>query len=363
MSETRLVDWGLAQRVATTMAREGEASSAAPEFTQRDVDSACADAVELVLSYTQLHPALPLPPPELVDRSEWVRAGLRTLRELSGGLERRVAAGLSLPGPVGGIARSVAGAAAGAEAGIAVGYGARKVMGQYDVPLIDADRPPRLLFVGPNLAHAHAELGESRKIFLRWIAIHETTHAAQFGSVPWLRSHLASLLEELIEGAATRLDRGSLREFGGRLLRSDPRSTIRTILRGDFPRLLAGPEQARILDRLQMTMTIIEGHAEHVMDAAAGSARGYTRLRERLERRRSNRGGLGEVVSRLLGMELKMRQYRLGKAFCDGVVAEAGIEGLNRVWRSSENVPTTAELERPAEWLERVAVQQAGKAG
>jgi coenzyme F420 biosynthesis associated uncharacterized protein len=359
MSEERLVDWGLAQRVATAMAREGEARSAGPAFTQQEVDAACADAVDLVLSYTKLQPALRLPPPELVDRSEWVRAGLGTLRELSGGLERRVAAGISLPGPLGGIARSLAGAAAGAEAGIAVGYGARKVMGQYDVPLFDADRSPRLLFVGQNLAHAHAELGESRDVFLRWIAIHETTHAAQFGSVPWLRSHLASLLEDLIEGAAARLDGGSLRQAGGRLLRSDPRSTIRTILRGDFPRLLAGPQQAPTLDRLQMTMTIIEGHAEHVMDAAPGPAQGYARLRQRLERRRSSRGGLGEVISRLLGMELKMRQYRLGKAFCDQVVAEAGIEGLNLVWRSPEDVPTAGELERPREWLRRVGEAQA----
>jgi coenzyme F420 biosynthesis associated uncharacterized protein len=359
MSEERLVDWGLAQRVATAMAREGESRTGAPVFTQRDVDAACADAVDLVLSYTKLEPALRLPPPELVDRSEWVRAGLRTLRELSGGFERRVAAGISLPGPLGGFARSLAGAAAGAEAGIAVGYGARKVMGQYDVPLIDADRPPRLLFVGPNLAHAHAELGEGPDVFLRWVAIHETTHAAQFGSVPWLRSHLASLLQELIEAATARLDGGSLRQLGGRLLRSDPRKTIRTILRGDFPRLLAGPEQARILDRLQMTMTVIEGHAEHVMDAAPGSAPGYARLRQRLERRRSNRGGLGEVISRLLGMELKMRQYRLGKAFCDQVVAEAGIEGLNRVWRSPEDVPSPRELERPGEWLQRVGEARA----
>jgi coenzyme F420 biosynthesis associated uncharacterized protein len=366
MSDRRLVDWGLAQRVATTLARENEspANGATAGFGRDALDAACADAVDLVLAYTRLEPASALPKPELVDRAEWVRTGLRTLRELSGGLEGRIADGISLPGPLGGIARSLAGAAAGAEAGIAVGYGARKVMGQYDVALVEAEREPRLLFVGSNLAHAHAELGEEPDLFLRWIAIHETTHAVQFGSVAWLRSHLAALLEELIEGAAARLDGGSLRHLGARLFRTDPRQTIRTMLRGDFPRLLAGPEQARTLDRLQMAMTVVEGHAEHVMDAAAaGSDPGYARLRERLEARRSQRGGLGEVVSRLLGMELKMRQYRLGKAFCDEVVAEAGVEGLNRVWRSPEDLPTPAELERPLHWLRRADAPAAAGAG
>ena len=75
-----------------------------------------------------------------------------------------------------------------------------------------------------------------------------------------------------------------------------------------------------MLDRLQAAMSVIEGHAEHVMDAAAASTEpGYARLRERLDARRARRGGLGEVISRLLGMELKLRQYKLGKAFCDAV--------------------------------------------
>jgi putative hydrolase len=125
-------------------------------------------------------------------------------------------------------------------------------------------------------------------------------------------------------------------------------------MHGELPRLLAGPEQEATLDSLQAVMSVIEGHAEHVMDAAAASLDpGYARLRARLEARRASRGGLAEVIARLLGMELKLRQYRLGKAFCDAVVAEAGTEALNRVWRGPEALPTVAELERPLEWLRR----------
>ena len=360
MSASGFVDWGLAERVALALGGNGGASGA---FDQGAVESACAQAVALALDYSRLRPAGELPRPELVDRAEWTRLGLGTLRELSEQLERRVAEGLSLPGPFGGLARSLAGSAAGAEAGIAVGYAARKVLGQYDVSLVPTERLPRLVFVGPNLAAAHRELGEDPDLFLRWIALHESTHSIQFASVPWLRPHLAELLEQLIAGASARLDLGSLGGLARRLFRGDPRAAVRRVLRGDLARLLAGPEQRRTLDRLQAAMSVIEGHAEHVMDAAAPKLDpGYVRLRERLEARRASRGGLGEVIARMLGLELKLRQYRLGKAFCDKVVGEAGIEGLNRVWRAPESLPTLAELEEPEGWLGRVGTEPTAEA-
>jgi coenzyme F420 biosynthesis associated uncharacterized protein len=360
MSTTRFVDWALAERVALAL---GGGEDEQGRFDQEAVDSACAEAVAQALDYSRLRPADELPRPELVGRAEWTRLGLRQLRELSEQLERRVADGLSLPGPLGGLARSLAGAAAGAEAGIAVGYGARKVLGQYDIPLVPTERQPRLVFVGPNLAAAHRELGEDPNLFLRWIALHESTHSIQFASVPWLRAYLGELLEQLIAGASAQLDLGSVRELARRLLRSDPRAAVRSVLRGDLPRLLASAQQSDTLDRLQATMSVIEGHAEHVMDAASRDLDpGYVRLRERLEVRRASRGGLGEVILRMLGLELKLRQYRLGKVFCDTVVGQAGIERLNRVWRAPEALPTLAELESPRVWLDRVAAAPGAEA-
>ena len=360
MSADRFVDWGLAERVAVGLGGNDGPPGA---FDQEALDAACTEATALALDYSQLSPAEELPRPELVDRAEWSRLGLRTLRELSVELERQVAGGLSLPGPLGGLARRLAGAAAGAEAGIAVGYGARKVLGEYDVSLVPGERPPRLVFVGTNLAAAHLELGEDPGLFLRWIAIHESTHSIQFASVPWLRAHLSELVEQLIADASSRVDLGSLRSLARRLFRSDPRAAVRTILHGDLARLLAGPEQKRTLDRLQASMSVIEGHAEHVMDTAAGQVDpGYARLRERLEARRTSRGGLAEVIMRILGLELKLRQYRLGKAFCDAVVGEAGIEGLNRLWRAPEALPTLAELDQPKRWLARVEAESAVRA-
>jgi coenzyme F420 biosynthesis associated uncharacterized protein len=355
------VDWRVAERVAATVGGDGGDSG---PFDQETLERACGEAESLVAAYTGLSPASSLPRGELVDRAEWARLGLGMMRELSEGLERHVAEGLSMPGPLGGVARSVVGAAAGAEAGIAVGYGARKVLGQYDVGLSpEVERPPRLVFVGPNLAAAHVQLGEAPELFLRWIAIHEITHAIQFASVSWLRAYLADLLDELIRRAAARLEPGSLRALARRLVTSDPRSVVRSVLRGDLARVLASPEQAGTLDRLQAAMSVIEGHAEHVMDSAGEELDGgYARLRRRLEARRTNRSGLGEVITRMLGLELKLRQYRLGKAFCDTVVAGAGVERLNRVWSAPGCLPTLVELERPGAWLRRTEAAPATEA-
>ena len=265
-----------------------------------------------------------------------------------------MAADLDLPGPLGGIARRGVGAAIGVEAGLAAGYAAKRVLGQYDIALFGPGRPPRLLFVGENMEATRRSLEADRDDFLHWVALHECTHVIQFERVAWLATHLRALASQLIEGAAEEFDAAALARFGRRLAR-DPRALVRAALRGELARALADPKGRATLDRLQATMSVVEGHAEHVMDASAAAlGLELTELRRRLNARRERRGGLGDLLARLLGLELKLRQYELGKAFCDGVVDEAGAEGLRLVWRSAADLPSLDELERPRAWLERV---------
>src|SRR5258707_88663 len=101
-----------------------------------------------------------------------------------------------------GIQRTIVGAATGAEIGLAVGYLSQRVIGQYDVALIGPAREPRLLFVGPNLSAARTRLGVDRDLFLRWIALHETTHAVHFAAVPWLRDYIGGIVAERLPDAA-----------------------------------------------------------------------------------------------------------------------------------------------------------------
>jgi coenzyme F420 biosynthesis associated uncharacterized protein len=248
----------------------------------------------------------------------------------------------------------VVGTALAAEVGAVAGYVSRKILGQYDISLVDPERQPRLLFVVRNLREARGQLGVDAGAFLHWVALHETTHAIQFSSVSWLREHVARLVGRLLGGASDWLDEGGFRAAASRVAGSDPREIARSLLRGELTRALAGPEQVAALDRLQATMAVIEGHAEHVMDAAGDLGGHQAILRERLEARRAARSGLEALIARLLGLELKLRQYRLGKAFCDTLVEEAGIEGLNRIWHGPEALPDLGELERPGEWLARV---------
>jgi coenzyme F420 biosynthesis associated uncharacterized protein len=354
------IDWPLAERLALAVGGAGDGSTPRPSdpFGQGPVDAACAAAREVVVDYSRLSPAGVAVPALAVGRREWVRASIGSVRELAGRAEPRLAQAFSLPGPFGGIARSVAGSAAGIEAGLAIGWASHRVLGQFDVSLLGAPREPRLLFVSPNLTAAHARLGESSELFLRWIALHETAHTVQFGAVPWLRDHLGGLAAELLDGTLDGLGPADLREAGRALIRTDPREVIRTVLQGDLVRVLAGSEQRHRLNSLQAAMSVIEGHAEHVMDAAGARLdRGYARLRDRLEAHRSSfrRHALDQIIGRLLGLDLKLRQYRLGKSFCDAVVERDGVDGLNRVWSAPEALPTLAELARPEAWIERAA--------
>jgi putative hydrolase len=117
------------------------------------------------------------------------------------------------------------------------------------------------------------------------------------------------------------------------------------------------------VSRMQAAMAVVEGYSEHVMDAIAAEAiPGHERLREAMDARRRSRSAPEKLIERLLGLNMKMRQYELGKTFCDGVADAGGIEALNRVWGSPDALPTEPELEDPAAWLERVGSTPAAAA-
>lgn len=345
-----LVDWGMAERVARVLSGTGPRWDGSEEELRRESDRAAA----LVRRYTGLKPKSQLPPAELVDRSEWAEVNLETFRDLSVRVEDQLEERMSKNGNSGskGIQRTIVGAATGAEIGLAVGYLSQRVIGQYDVALIGPARAPRLLFVGPNLSAAQARLAVDRDLFLRWIALHETTHAVHFSSVPWLREHIGGIAEELFEKAAIEVKPG---ELLGKLARTNPRELVRSATNGELATLLWTEPQRRLVEKLTATMTLVEGYAEHVMDAVGDQLDpGYTDLRRALDRDRERRGLLDSIVSKVLGLEMKLAQYRRGKAFADEVVRTHGIRTLNRAWTGPEALPRPEELDSPAEWVERV---------
>jgi coenzyme F420 biosynthesis associated uncharacterized protein len=242
------------------------------------------------------------------------------------------------------------------EVGAVLGYLGQRVLGQYELVLLDEaveDRPPRLLFVLPNLGHTVRAFDADEREFMTWVALHEVTHAVQFAGVPWLHPHVAGLVQELLASAELRIDaprklripsRDELAQFVGALRDGDLISIVTTKAERDT------------LDRVQAVMAVIEGHAEHVMDAVAPDlVPSLGRLREAIDRRRRSQSGLSRLVARLLGLDLKMRQYEQGKQFCDAVVKAAGVSALHHVFSGPEALPTLAELSDPDAWLARTA--------
>ena len=173
-----------------------------------------------------------------------------------------------------------------------------------------------------------------------------------FSSVPWLREHIGGIAEELFEKAAIEVKPG---ELLGKLARTNPRELVRSATNGELATLLWAEPQRRLVEKLTATMTLVEGYAEHVMDAVGDQLDpGYTDLRRALDRDRERRGLLDSIVSKVLGLEMKLAQYRRGKAFCDEVVRAHGIRTLNRAWSEPDALPRPEELDSPAEWVDRV---------
>jgi len=344
-----MVDWNLAAKVAEGVAALQPTGDPAPfQALVRPAD----EAETLVSTYTGLTPqAGVLPVAEAVDRKAWVDANLRSIRGVLDPAADKAAASM---GSLGGVVGGAAGAVIGVEAGAISGFLAGRVMGQYEFPVLDPDAPARLLFVAPNLGHAAKSLEAEPEQLLRWVALHEITHALQFGGVPWLRPHLAGLVQEL--AATLNVDPGKL--FDGLPGLDDLRGLVDTVRENGLAAVVLGPERRAQMDGIQAFMAVLEGYAEHVMDAVGAEViDDLPRLRAALERRRADRTGFLRLLEKLIGMDMKLRQYELGRAFCDGVVERGGIETLNRVWSGPEAVPTLAELDDPAAWVRRTHVR------
>jgi coenzyme F420 biosynthesis associated uncharacterized protein len=343
-----MIDWIIAERIATFVAGEGEGGVPTVELAPLAVESE-----QRVVAYTGLAPSRPLPPPEGISRREWVDSNIASMRALLDPVLSR--AGTSL-GPLSPAVQIGVGLVLSTEVGVVLGYLAQRVLGQYELVLLDEaieDRPPRLLFVLPNLGQAVRAFEADEREFMTWVTLHEVTHGVQFAGVPWLHAHVSGLVQKLLSSAEVRID-------APRKMRMPNLDEIRDLANhlrhGDLISVVTTDAERETLDQVQAVMAVIEGHAEHVMDAVAPDLLpSLGRLRAAIDRRRRSQSGLSRLVGRLLGLDMKLRQYEQGKRFCDAVVREAGVSALHHVFSSPEALPTMAELSDPRAWLERTS--------
>jgi coenzyme F420 biosynthesis associated uncharacterized protein len=348
-----MIDWSLSAQIARGVSGLAPAGNPVPF---ESVGDPAAEAERLVSAYTGLAADGALPAAEAVDRAEWIDANLTSMR---GVLEPAAEKASARMGILGGAAGKVLAIEAGAISGFLAG----RVLGQYEFPILDPEAPARLLLVAPNLGHAGEQLEADSDQLLRWVTLHEVTHALQFGGVPWLRGYLADIVRELLDGLDVQSgglfdlklpDLSKLADLSKLTDLSNLRDVADSIKDGGLVSLGLTGERRELLERAQAFMALLEGYAEHVMDAVgADLLSDLDAMRGALERRRKEKSGFLRLFERLIGMDLKLRQYEQGKAFCDAVVELGGIEALNRAWTGPEALPQTAELDDALAWLAR----------
>jgi putative hydrolase len=364
-----VIDWSTAQRV-------GELVAGSPPFggvRAASVEPLAREFAGRVSSYSGLEAPGELPALELVDRPSWIAANLKSMQPMLAPLTEPMGAGT---GPFAGPLRSVSGLLLGVQVGGLAGMLSQRVLGQYDLALLDASVKPRLLLLAPNLAQAARTLDVDRDELVLWVSIHEITHAVQFAGAPWLREYLGGMLKELIEGMQVTISgRGSDEEEDGNGAnggtngwipslggwasnlpdQAELREMVERARRGELLRLTLGEDRWQLVERMQAAMSLIEGHAEHVMDEVGAEVLpSLPRLRAAMTRRRESRGLPWRVLERLLGLELKLKQYEMGRRFCDAVVDAGGPQALALAWSGPDALPTPAELEHPSLWIARV---------
>lgn len=316
----------------------------------RQIEEATGRASHMVEETTRL-PAPAAADVQVVSRSEWVDRNLASFGHLLEPAERRIAERLEASGRIGAATASLAHQVVSVETGLLLGFLSRRVLGQYELVLPTGDRGDTVAYVGVNLLDMERRHQFRPSEFRLWVALHEMTHRAQFVGVPWMPDYFLSLVEKLVGQAVP--EPGRLSRIVRELV--EARSEDREIIdeRGLLG-LLASPEQRETLDQVQALMSLLEGHGHVVMDRiGAGILRGHARMSRVLKARRSD--PRTQLLFRLTGLEMKMRQYEMGEAFILEVERRAGWEALDVAWSSSEALPTLAEIEDPAQWLSRVA--------
>jgi coenzyme F420 biosynthesis associated uncharacterized protein len=336
----RTVDWGFAATVGQWLARPGPQST---DYTRRQVIENLATAAKAaeppVRDVTGLHTEGAVPEARIIDRPGWIRAAAESMRAMTGGTDK----------PRG----AISGRVTGAQTGAVLAFVSSGILGQYD-PFSDGGA---LLLVYPNVIAVERQLRLEPSDFRLWVCLHEVTHRVQFTANPWLADHMSQALGVLTKEGSDDVAQvvSRLAAFArgrGDSAQGDPNSTgILGLLRA-----VQSDAQREALDQLLVLGTLLEGHADHVMDAVGPLVvPSVSTIRSRFDERRNRKQPpLQRLLRALLGIDAKLSQYTRGKAFVDHVVDRVGMARFNTVWTSPETLPQPTEIEYPQRWIDRV---------
>jgi len=342
----QFVDWDLAAATAGALSKSGPAVSYDDAMqVVSELRALTEEAAGHVAQYTGLTSQVDVPPVRVVDRKDWAAVNIHGLKQVIMPLVSRMA-GDKQPG---GLADAIGSRVTGVQAGTILAYLSGRVLGQYEV---FSGNPGQLLLNAPNIVEIERKLGADPRDFRLWVCMHEVTHRTQFTAVPWMRGYFLGEVQAFVDASTSgehileRLRRG-VATLSDALRDPESRSSVLDIVQT--------PAQKAVLDRLTALMTLLEGHAEFVMDGVGPEVIPTVEsIRAKFNRRREGGNPLEKAIRRLLGIEVKMRQYAEGRKFVHGVVERVGMDGFNKVFDSPLTLPRLDELGDPDAWVARV---------
>jgi len=340
------VDYEFAKRTGRAIVNPGpQVSSDEAAAIVADLRAAAASAVAPVAETSALTAPADAPAPLVVDRAGWISANVDSFKSMLDPVVDKL--NKSKKSSTNATAAAIGGKVTGAEMGGLLAFLSSKVLGQYDLA---PGGTPRLLLVAPNIVATERRLEVDPTDFRRWVAMHEETHRVQFTAVPWLRDHMVARTQALaVDLAPTPEDLSKRFE---QLTKNLPE----VFSSGEgIGQLFATPEQKAQIAELTAVMSLLEGHADVVMDAVGPQViPSVGEIRRKFDERRSSSVGIDRLLRKLLGLEAKMRQYRDGAVFVRAVTDQVGRDGFNAVWSSPETLPRAAEILDPGAWVRRV---------
>jgi len=345
MSGTGKVDWSLATQVAQRFT--GEYPLAGTYHERRfelQAPGFVARASELVSDETGLE-LIGTPAVGVISRENWIETNVKSFGALLEPIEKKL-------GETEGIGSTFAAKIMGAELGAVLGFMSKRVLGQYELvlPTGDDGKGDTVLFVGANIMAMERRFEFRPSSFRFWVALHECAHRAQFTGVPWMRAYFLGLVEQLVD---------SSKPESGRLMRVA--SQLRAaVVSGTDPLgdaglvgLFASPEQRDVLDQVQALMSLLEGHGHVVMDRIGErEVTDVSRMSSVLKARRAD--PKTAAFMKLVGIEMKMKQYEQGAKFIADVEETASWDALSMAWESPDSLPTLAEIGDAPSWLDRM---------
>ncbi|HTY28361.1 MAG TPA: zinc-dependent metalloprotease, partial [Mycobacterium sp.] len=262
----RAVDWTFAGTVGARLARPGPPAT---DYTRKQVIDELATAARAaerpVREVTRLGTDDAVPDARIVDREAWIRAASDSMRVMTGGTDRP--------------SNPITGRITGAQTGAVLAFISSGILGQFDPFAAGAQAGGELLLVYPNVIAVERQLRVAPSDFRLWVCLHEVTHRVQFNANPWLAQHMsralgvltsdagddvAAVVARLADFVRNRRRAGAERPGNGQ--RKGEQGPNDAGILG-FMRAVQSEPQREAMDQLLVLGTLLEGHADHVMDA------------------------------------------------------------------------------------------------